>query len=121
MTKHFESEAGHESISDEELAAYESISDEEVFPELTTEQIEEIERRDAAVMRVLNESPLLAKPDNSFVLCWSKPGFGWGEATFYFSSHEGGDVKLYCDNEGMSKEFIKEMFATMVDISEFKN
>jgi len=97
MTKHFESETCH---SDKE--------------------------RGAAIMRVLDGTPLHAEPDigptGSFSLNWSKPGVGWGQATFYFLAHEkGADVKLYCDSEGMSKDFIKEMLAQMVDDSIFGN
>ena len=41
---------------------------------------------------------------------WSKAGRGFGEFAFYHK-----DKKIYCYNELMSKEFIKEMLCKMVD------
>lgn len=43
------------------------------------------------------------------VIKWSKKGVGFGELCFY----QDGD-KIYCDNEMMSKEFIFEVFMTIL-------
>lgn len=68
------------------------------------------------IMKMLDNCPLHAEADSSFVLMWSKPGVGFGEATFYSSTHEkGGDLKWYCDSETMSRDFVKEMLCQMVD------
>lgn len=94
-----------QSLTEEERAAMEIVNDDC--------------DRSEAIQRVLDGTPSYAEPDigptQSFTLCWGKPGMGFGEATFYFSNHENGEMKLYCDNECMSKEFIKEMLCTMVD------
>lgn len=41
---------------------------------------------------------------------WGKPGTGFGQLLFYIR-----DGELLCDNECMSKEFIKERLCKMVD------
>ena len=43
-------------------------------------------------------------------IAWSKPGVGFGEMIFYFE-----DGKLHCENETMSREFLKERLCAMVD------
>lgn len=48
--------------------------------------------------------------DPHITLSWCKSGVGFGEFTFY--NKKG---KIYCNNETMSKEFIKEMLCKMVD------
>ena len=53
---------------------------------------------------------------NSIAIQWSKAGIGFGLFTFYVKD---GSDKLHCDNETMSREFVKEMLCLMVDQSEF--
>ena len=74
-----------------------------------------------AVERILDGTPLYCRPDSEVVFHWGKPGVGFGTATFYYSDHEFGVMKLYCDNETMSKAFIKEMLCQMVDEAEFED
>ena len=46
---------------------------------------------------------------------WSAKGIGFGSFYFFFKKDENGEMKLYCDNECMSKAFIKRMLNHMVD------
>lgn len=77
--------------------------------------------RSEAIQRILDGTPLYCRPDSEVVFHWGKPGIGFGTATFYYSDHEFGEMKLYCDNETMSKAFIKEMLCQMVDDSVFED
>lgn len=43
---------------------------------------------------------------------WTKEGFGFGQMVFVYDEKTG---KLHCDNEMMSKDFLKEMLCAMVD------
>ena len=49
---------------------------------------------------------------NGFTLFWRKQGVGFGNAVFYVNKDTG---QILCDNEYMSKEFIKEMLCEMID------
>lgn len=49
-------------------------------------------------------------PTHDVHVQWTAKGIGFGE--FYFYENDG---KLYCDNEAMSKDFIKRMLCQMVD------
>lgn len=44
---------------------------------------------------------------------WLVRDFGFGQIYFYYK-----DGQLYCDNEMMSKEFIKKILCAMVDSCE---
>lgn len=50
-------------------------------------------------------------PDRCTVFNWQAKSVGFGQ--FYFSTEKDGTV--HCDNEGMSKAFIKRMLCQMVD------
>ena len=50
------------------------------------------------------------RPMDGCTLNWSAKGMGFGQ--FYFYNKDG---KLHCDNEMMSREFIKKMLCQMVD------
>ena len=43
---------------------------------------------------------------------WSAKGCGFGQLSFYTKE---GDNTIYCNNEMMSKEFVKKMLCQMVD------
>jgi len=48
------------------------------------------------------------------IMAWAKPGVGFGEIVFYYKDNE-----LHCENETMSREFVKERLCKMVDDSKF--
>jgi len=48
--------------------------------------------------------------DTAFRIQWGAKGIGFGEFTFFYR-----DGKLMCDNECMSKEFVKKALCAMVD------
>ena len=50
----------------------------------------------------------------SVVFRWNVEKVGFGEISFYYK-----DGKLECNNECMSKEFIKEILCDFVDRAEF--
>ena len=52
------------------------------------------------------------EPVNLAQFQWSATGVGFGELYFYTKE---GDDKVYCDNEMMSKAFIKKVLCDMVD------
>jgi len=101
--------------------------EDEYFQALTDEEREALDivnddcDRNEAIQRVLDGTPLYAGPAEQFRLHWGKPGIGFGTADFYWSDHEYGKMKLYCDSETMSKDFIKEMLCQMVDDSVFED
>ncbi len=78
--------------------------------------------RDEAIQRVLDGTPdyCVPTPDKQQMIpigcedpvqfSWGKPGTGFGQLLFYIK-----DGELLCDNECMSKEFIKERLCKMVD------
>ena len=45
---------------------------------------------------------------------WAIEGTGFGTTTFYYKNG-----KLRCDNEGMSKDNIKKILSSFVDMAEF--
>ena len=64
----------------------------------------------------------LRKTDSrwGFVLEWRAEGIGFGEFTFYYDRDENKfspepRAKMICDNEYMSKEFVKKALCAMVD------
>jgi hypothetical protein len=52
----------------------------------------------------------------AIALAWSAKGIGFGQVVFYEQNG-----KLMCDNELMSKEFIKRMLCKMVDDCEMNS
>ena len=60
---------------------------------------------------------ITAKPDDIFVLQWTHPKFGFGEATFY---HDG-TMELCCSDEMMGRKFVKDMLIHMVDNCKFES
>ena len=47
---------------------------------------------------------------DEFTIDWIEPNVGFGKFKFYSK-----DGMIYCDNETMSKEFIKSVLTNMVD------
>jgi len=86
------------------------------------------EKRNEGIQRFLNnmvdtirpvtdEEQMIPMGAETFAqFSWSKPGLGFGSISFYEM-----DGTLYCDNECMSKEFIKERLCKMVDNSTFED
>lgn len=82
-----------------------------------------IQERDAGIQRVLDNQPdycgptpdeeqmILMGAEDAICLQWAKPGAGFGGFVFYFK-----DGVLRCDNECMSKEFLKDRLNKMVDL-----
>ena len=78
--------------------------------------------RDVAIQRVLDGTPdyCVPTPDDQQMIpigcedyaqfSWGKPKTGFGMLLFYTK-----DGELLCNNECMSKEFIKERLCKMVD------
>ena len=78
--------------------------------------------RDEAIQRVLDGTPdyclpvpeehqmILKGAEDWAAFQWGQPGTGFGNIVFYTMNG-----KLRCDNEHMSKEFIKERLCKMVD------
>ena len=78
--------------------------------------------RDEAIQRVLDGTPdyCLPTPEEAQMIRmgaedyaafqWGLPGTGFGNIVFYTK-----DGELRCDNECMSKKFIKERLCKMVD------
>lgn len=60
----------------------------------------------------LKDSEISCIPWSSAGFRWSASGIGFGQV--YFRYDEDRDV-IYCDNEMMSKEFIKRILCRMVD------
>ena len=56
------------------------------------------------------------KSYNNEAVCiqWGREEIGFGEITFYYKNG-----KLMCDNECMSKDFIKQILSDFVDEAEF--
>ena len=55
------------------------------------------------------------EPLGTALLGWSAKGIGFGSFYFYEKKDDNNNTKLYCENECMSKEFIKRMLCVMVD------
>ena len=78
-----------------------------------------------AATRILDGTPdyMLPTPDEQQMIpigcedavsfSWGVPGRGFGQLIFYMK-----EGKLYCDNECMDKEFIKERLCKLVDNAE---
>ncbi len=58
-----------------------------------------------------------AVPQNNFGISWGAAGIGFGEFFFY----KGEGDKLLCDNECMSKDFIRAVLNKLVDDLEITN
>ena len=54
--------------------------------------------------------------DGGFVLSWGTKSAGFGECTFYLQ-----DGKMKCQNECMSKEFVKTLFDFLLEHTEFED
>jgi len=52
------------------------------------------------------------RPSGHNYFSWSAKGFGFGGFHFYTKEN---DDTIYCENEMMSKEFVKKMLCHMVD------
>lgn len=52
------------------------------------------------------------EPHESFSVNWEAKSVGFGQLYFYFNQADG---KWHCQNEMMSKDFIKRMFGAFVD------
>lgn len=63
-------------------------------------------------MTIFNQYPDEVSVLSRFQIQWSKPGVGFGQFEFY----ENNGV-IYCDNETMSRDFIKTILCDMVDRS----
>lgn len=48
--------------------------------------------------------------NNGFIVAWGRKNWGFGEFTFAMK-----DGKIVCDNECMSKQFIKDVLCALVD------
>jgi len=69
-----------------------------------------VKSTDKGVPNFLDKCPDYCLPQNRASFQWSKSGVGFGEVHFYIQ-----DGVLCCDNEAMSKTFLKEMFCQMID------
>lgn len=54
-----------------------------------------------------------------FEVNWGAKNIGFGQVILYMDKKEEGN-KLYCDNETMSKEFVKAVFDKLIESAEFK-
>ena len=52
------------------------------------------------------------EPNETATFSWSAKGHGFGQVYFYVDKKDG---YVHCNNEIMSREFIKEMLCIMVD------
>ena len=64
-----------------------------------------------SIKKLFDNIPAAINIDNTFIIQWSEPGTGWGEFTFY-KDEDGG---IHCDNECMSKEFVKKIMNRFID------
>lgn len=48
--------------------------------------------------------------DKGFIVAWSKPGFGFGELTFYIR-----DNRVRCHSECTNKKFVKEVMDAFIE------
>ncbi len=53
--------------------------------------------------------------EGGFEINWSKPGVGFGSATFVIK-----DGKLTCDDECMGLDFIKEVLNALAEMTELR-
>lgn len=58
--------------------------------------------------------PIYCEPNAGITFSWGRADTGFGQFYFYVK-----DKELYCDNEMMSKDFVKEMLCHMVDSATF--
>ena len=73
--------------------------------------LSEFEEAIKEMFEYLDDEVTLYEP---IVINWSVKKVGFGEIRFWEK-----DGKIICDNEGMSKEFIKKILNSLVDKSEF--
>jgi hypothetical protein len=64
------------------------------------------------VESLLDKIPNSVNLSNEFTVEWTSTNIGFGLFKFYTK-----DDVIYCDNECMSKEFIKQILCDMVDNS----
>jgi hypothetical protein len=62
------------------------------------------------VKDLLQQTPDSVDLSNEFTIEWAAKNVGFGQFKFYTK-----DDVVYCDNECMSKEFIKQVLCDMVD------
>ena len=71
------------------------------------------------IQRVLDSTPeyTALRKGSDIYLEWGRPGIGFGQIIIYEDAH--GNLK--CENEGMSKDFIKQVLTDLVDQVEFND
>jgi hypothetical protein len=62
------------------------------------------------VKALFQQTPDSVDLSNEFTIEWTSTNVGFGQFKFYTK-----DDVVYCDNECMSKEFIKQVLCDMVD------
>ena len=72
------------------------------------------EKVESGVMKMINSCPNSCEPigKDSFGFNWSAEGTGFGQTVIFYDKS---DKKWKIDNEGKSREFIVEMFKTMIE------
>jgi len=65
-----------------------------------------------SIQTFLDNCPDRCYPADNITILWSKSGVGFGEMRFELDKETN---QLHCNNEGMSKAFLKEMLSKMVD------
>ena len=78
---------------------------------LSSDTLEEYDNRMYYDDILMADMPKYVKIADTICICWGRPGIGFGEVVFYTDD----DGNLKCDNEGMSREFIKEVLCDLVD------
>lgn len=80
---------------------------------MTDKPSEEVkERMHQQVTEMFKELPTQCRPSGDCEFGWVSTGIGFGSFRFWVSEE---DNVLHCDNEAMSKQFIKDMLCQMVD------
>lgn len=60
--------------------------------------------------KILSEVPTCVRVPDPIAIQWNEKGTGFGEIVFYEK-----DGKIHCDNEMMSKDFIRYILLKLVD------
>ena len=68
------------------------------------------ENKTDKVQRFMDSCTNSCEPAGYVAFQWSMKGIGFGSVGFYTK-----DGKVHCDNEMMSKQFVKEILCNMVD------
>lgn len=71
---------------------------------------------DKSIKEFLDSCPNQTYMDKPFIVRWSRPGVGFGEFAFYYTP----DGAVICDNETMTREFVKEVLCDLVDNARFE-